>query len=599
MNAPAPITVNPEKSAKEAITRFQEDITGKPEHQGVVNEVLSDLAQVPPSFNKGVISVASTIPKGVAILAKKLDDMTGDRSEDIEKYSTYQLGQWIEDKAKEIGIGVVDDKRAGFINSTVPMAFGQMIGMMLTGGPAAAEAGLVPESIARQTVNTLTSPMAMSGALQAAVPEYEAAKAAGQSDSEAFSVFFKNIPGGMTEVIPIANMFSRLNKVTGNGLLNALKLGTAQGFEEGSQEAVQQYLTNKIAQGTYDPKRDLREGLLEGAGAGFIVGFLMPGIMGAMENMTPEDKLDTKNIIEEYLKKQPEQTVNAPAGDLGVKPATNEKPKEQVEPVKPAEVPKVKAKESVPVQSESEVKGEEVKAVVYKPSKGEVLVDSKTGKNVFVTKVSKPAKGSALENEPFIIDVQSGDGKKMINMPLSRFEQTVKTGEPPKIEEAKSEQVAPETIVPPKVKVEEGSPKYSVDVAKLQDDGSVKRIKQEVEGKPYKKYPSLGLFSHASVDTEDYYSISEQESGIQVVKAKTKKKPNRNLMNWLPDTVAKRLSRCDGRTDCQSSEESEAEESPAEAAAEISARKEEGEYVPKDGWDKNLMKAKVCSKNRS
>lgn len=346
INAPAPVmrAEDAEKNAKAIVKSFQEEITGNIEPQGTITDITEDLKQVPPSFNKGIISVASTIPKGVAILAKKLDDLTGARSEGIEKYSTYQLGQWIEDKAKEIGITAVNDKRAGFMNSTVPMAFGQMMGMMLTGGVGNAQAGLVPQSIARQTVNTLTSPIAISGALQASVPEYEAAKAAGKSDEEAFGVFLKNIPGGMTEVIPIANMFSKLNKITGNGLLNALKLGTAQGLEEGSQEAVQQYLTNKIAQGTYDPKRDLKEGLLEGAGAGFIVGFLMPGVMGAMDSMTPDQKNETRAIIDEILKK----------------PKEDEKPKEQTGSVAAVEVPKAKTQESVPVQGEQEVKGEEV-----------------------------------------------------------------------------------------------------------------------------------------------------------------------------------------------------------------------------------------------
>lgn len=141
---------------------------------------------------------------------------------------------------------------------------------------------------------------------------------------------------------------------------------------------------------------------------------------------------------------------------------------------------------------------------------------------------------------------------------------------------ATGEQVAPETIVPPKVKTEEGSPKYSVDVAKLQDDGSTKRIREEVEGKPYKKYPTLGLFSHTSVDTEGYYSISEKESGIQVVKAKTKKEAEQKLDELVTryggeeafkGVMAEQIAKV--------RKNQKAEESPAEAAEEISAREEE------------------------
>lgn len=601
-----------ERRAKNTIGQFQEEITGKIEPQGTITDITEDLKQVPPSFNKGIISVASTIPKGVGILAKKLDDLTGARSEGIENYSTYQLGQWIEDKAKEIGITAVNDKRAGFMNSTVPMAFGQMMGMMLTGGVGNAQAGLVPQSIARQTVNTLSSPMAISGALQASVPEYEAAKAAGKSDEEAFGVFLKNIPGGMTEVIPIANMFSRLNKITGNGLLNALKLGTAQGLEEGSQEAVQQYLTNKIAQGTYDPKRDLKQGLLEGAGAGFIVGFMMPGVMGAMESMTPDQKNETRAIIDEILKKQPEQTVNAPEGDLGKQPVTNEKPKEQVEPVKPAEVPKVEAQESVPVQGEPEVKGEKVDESSNRQNTVAFVVNDVSS----VIKDAKPlsflnADGTVEERAIDDFDIESDVKriKKAVEKGTYSKEMLLTTGiaksldiislrqlheqiqkDPSILDDIQNgivenvKQVATETepvtqnVTPDTVeeKPKEAEKKYTVDVAKLQDDGSTKRIREEVEGKPYKKYPTLGLFSHPSVNTDGYFSISEEESGIQVVQAKTKKEAEQRLDQLVEQyggeeafkkTMADQIAKI--------KKNQKAEESPAQAAAEISARKEE------------------------
>lgn len=61
-----------------------------------------------------------------------------------------------------------------------------------------------------------------------------------------------------------------------------------------------------------------------------------------------------------------------------------------------------------------------------KPVKGDILTDSKTGKTATVTRVFKPQKGSAQENEPFLVDIQFEDGKKAMNMPMSRFTQEQK-----------------------------------------------------------------------------------------------------------------------------------------------------------------------------
>jgi len=295
-----------EKAARQVVSDFQKEITGKPEEQEFLPQLGSDLAQIPPSFNKGIVSTAASIPKAVGILAQKLDQLTGMPPKNIEDYSTFQLGKLIEDKAQEIGITAIDQSRAGFLNSTVPMAFGSMMGMMLTGGGMqAAEAGIIaPSGILKQTAKTLTSPSSAVGVMQAAVPEFEAAKQAGKSDEEAFNVFLKNVPGGLTESIQLSNMFARLNKMTNNGIVNAFKSGTANGLEEASQEAFQQTLTNKIAQGTYDPKRDITEGVGEGAGAGFIVGFMMPGIIGAMQAMTPDQKKETQDVLENIIKNQ-------------------------------------------------------------------------------------------------------------------------------------------------------------------------------------------------------------------------------------------------------------------------------------------------------
>lgn len=291
-----------ENNAKEFIKKTQSDIKGKHEDTNPIDAFVGDASNFAPSFNKAVISAATAWPKTVGILAQQIDKLIGDKNKKIEDYATYKFGNWIDKKAEEIGLTAIDNKRAGFWNNSVPQAFGSMIGMIMTGGGGAhMENELVKQGVARSAIKTLTSPMAITGALQNSVPEFEAAKAAGKSDEEAFSVFLKNIPGGLTEVIPVADMFGRLNKLTGNGIVNAIKLGASQGLEEGSQEAVQGFLTNLVAKGSYDPNRDLKEGLLEGASAGFITGFILPGAMIAMQHMDAKQQEETRKILREAL----------------------------------------------------------------------------------------------------------------------------------------------------------------------------------------------------------------------------------------------------------------------------------------------------------
>ncbi len=54
-------------------------------------------------------------------------------------------------------------------------------------------------------------------------------------------------------------------------------------------------------------------------------------------------------------------------------------------------------------------------------AKGDKVFDTKKEKWATVRKKSKPAKGSSLESEAFIIDITYEDGKKAMNMPASQF----------------------------------------------------------------------------------------------------------------------------------------------------------------------------------
>lgn len=582
-----------EKNARNIVGSFQEEIKGVRENQGFVGEIAADASQIAPSFNKAFIGAVTSIPKAVGILAKKLDDLTGVDNGSIENYSTYQLGQWLDKKALEIGFTAIDEKRAGFLNSAVPSAFGSMLGMIMTGGPAAGEAGLVKQSVGREIAGTLTSPMAISGALQAAVPEYEAAKAAGKSDSEAFSVFLKNIPGGLTEVIPVANMFTRLNKITGNGIVGRIKSaaaqGLSQGLEESSQEAVQQYLSNKIAQGSYDPKRDLKNGMLEGAGAGFVVGFVMPGVMSAMQNMSTEDRYETKKILDEYLKSQATQVLqNKELNDLksDLDKQFDEKAKATGKGISEP-LPENIQKESVQVQTEEkkaeEVNPKDISAFVEKIKSGE---KTDSPEDIQFYENNKTEIEKALKNEP------TGEAVK---------EEVRKPVQPVKEEPAKP---AIEESVKPS---ESGS--SDVEATKV---GFKELTQKEQEQLPPHKSGKIiagedNRLDDLNVKIGDKV-INSYTGEVLTVKSKSGKskgvKSNYHFYDlenskgetstWSKNPIFQKVTT--GEASVIKSESKSPEGQVKEdkitnqgIGADVSSKEQ---YVPKDGWENNLMKAR-------
>lgn len=59
--------------------------------------------------------------------------------------------------------------------------------------------------------------------------------------------------------------------------------------------------------------------------------------------------------------------------------------------------------------------------------KGDRVFDTKKNLEATITKVAKPTKGSALENEPFLIDIKYDDGTKSINMPIGERFKAINT----------------------------------------------------------------------------------------------------------------------------------------------------------------------------
>jgi DNA repair protein RadC len=126
-----------------------------------------------------------------------------------------------------------------------------------------------------------------------------------------------------------------------------------------------------------------------------------------------ESVVDPTNVGMRFVKPQ-EQKKTEPSGSAIPKTPANEN-----------------GGEGTNIQQQStQTAPQQYSAVTEKPKVGDVLFDSKKGEEVSVTKVSTPAKGSALEKEPYLVDLTYSDGRKAINMPIGdRFKSKTQGGQ--------------------------------------------------------------------------------------------------------------------------------------------------------------------------
>jgi hypothetical protein len=231
-----------------------------------------------------------------------------------------ELGQFLEGAVEAV------NPRYDNVNQTyqsVSEGIGQGVGMIATAGGSAAP-GIAQQitkvpSLAQATgqalgkvANQAISPTGFLGGSMTAIPEYEAAKAAGLSDADAFEVLLSNYAVGQTEALPIQNMLGRLNRVTGNRILNTVKSMGIGSMEEAAQEAVQTYLSNEVAKENYDPDRDPLFQVLESAKVGGMVGFFLPGMVSTAQALSAEKRVKLERKIGELQVDQAmESTGNA------------------------------------------------------------------------------------------------------------------------------------------------------------------------------------------------------------------------------------------------------------------------------------------------
>lgn len=234
-----------------------------------------------------------------------------------------QLGEQADKFVKEVNPyyeNVSDTGQA--IGEGLGQAFSMVgAGMASAGGkvlaPATQATGILPATgrVLKGAAEQMSTPVGFLGGTVTAVPEWEAAKAAGMSDEDAFATMVKNYFVGQTDAIPISNFLSRFNKITGGALLDRVKNYGVSGLQEFVQEGFQTYLTNQIAKSDYDPDRDPMFQVLESAQIGGIVGLLFPVMGRVMAGAPPKvrEKLEQKAVMMEADKAVADMDTGDPA----------------------------------------------------------------------------------------------------------------------------------------------------------------------------------------------------------------------------------------------------------------------------------------------
>lgn len=350
---PYPVTnlkTQQEAAARDFITETQRGINKE-------TTPLEKTSSAAGTFNKQVLTAVTSIPKTLGIIGNQAEKLfnraLGMPDPSLETNVYYKTGQWLEDKALEIGIGATNPNvQDSFFFADLPAAFGSAFAIMASqgrsgfGGKTAqllqqtSKTGPLAES-AKQLGKSLASRPAMVGGTMSAVSEFEQAIAAGSSEEEAFGVFLKNYAIGQTEAIPFRRAFARINKLSGGKVIDLMKAGAVGGLEEATQEAVQRYLINKVAQGTYDPDRDSFKDMIRYMGAGAFVGFILPGIGGAMKSMSPAQRKATQQVLNDEFKNVPRETQQSESQEkqqnFGVERPSEPDQQPVAEPVTPVE----------------------------------------------------------------------------------------------------------------------------------------------------------------------------------------------------------------------------------------------------------------------
>jgi hypothetical protein len=283
-------------------------------------QVLNSIGQ---SFIKGFAG----IPKSVAILADKLDDVSPDwlvkeeqKEKVVDDYVSYQAGKAMDEFAEDL-FPTSSEYQDSFLKSTLPSGAGTLLSFAVggMGGGASklpSQVSKIPmlgKTLANTTFNNGTL---LLGSTSLGSQEYEQALAETGDPDKAWDAFKYNMAIGTTEAIPIASFFNKLNKVLPNSVPKLITEGFTGGLEEATQEIFQQGLTNFTAQQTYDEGREIISGVAEGGAAGFLLGAAMNSLgmtLRSKPDITPElsDKADELIRLGNELQQDPDAVVSS------------------------------------------------------------------------------------------------------------------------------------------------------------------------------------------------------------------------------------------------------------------------------------------------
>lgn len=234
----------------------------------------SAVGNVLGNFAQGAAAVLASPFKAVD---RGLGALAGVRYTDEKASPIGKLGQGIENIVGSVA--APDPEKAESIPSKVGAAFGSAAGFMLPlglAGAASRVAGAVGSAGLGAAATGVEQAEDYDRARQAAGLEVDPA-------DQGAALFYGAIPGTL-EAVPLARMFTRLDKMAGGTVSQALKGVAAGTAEEALQEAAQNTASNFIASNIvkYDPERELfvdtPEAAAIGGGVGFVLNSIFAGI---------------------------------------------------------------------------------------------------------------------------------------------------------------------------------------------------------------------------------------------------------------------------------------------------------------------------------
>ncbi len=286
-------------------------------YQGVLNVFNQIEAGEKPDLS-GITGWA----KGTDLFKKYL---TGDRAERDALYAEvegiargaigsdlYGAGQWIREQSRQAF--PTNPEYEDEFQQRLARGGGALAGFIVTG--AAGRLIRIPAVVTTATV----------GAYSNASVLFQDAIANGADWEEAYRAAQLGFGAGMTEGLPIARLFGRIDKGAGGSirrvLIEAAKGGTEEVLQEGFEAITKELILSGVV--TYDPDRQVFEGVGENADVSFTLGALAnfvaattgirrrpTGPMDAPQQPVAPQREGPGNDL------APEDTGNAPSGDAG------------------------------------------------------------------------------------------------------------------------------------------------------------------------------------------------------------------------------------------------------------------------------------------